>query len=637
MPAKILVVEDEAIVAMNLRHSLERMGYEVPAVVASGEDAVKAALTTHVDLVLMDIHLRGEMDGIEAASQIRESVDVPVVYLTAYSDQDTLMRSKTSRPFGYIVKPYEERELHAAVEVALHAAGVERDRKLATEALRGRDRLLQDVVDNVGTIVYVTDQEGRYRLVNKGFENVFGVARADAKGKSAVEVVPAAIAKEWFEADLEAIRRGEVMRSEATVPADGDHGARRYICSRVPLRDEDGKVSGVCATLSDITDVRASSEALRDAEARYRLVAENSSEVVALSTPDGVVRFATPTTARLLGYQPEEIVGRPGFDWIVPEDLDAILASTPDLDASSKTAVITFRARAKDGRTVWVESIVRRIVDPMTGAGNVVLSVTRDVSERMQAREEMEHLKRAIERQVMDRAATLAEGGPDVEAFARSVAHDLRGPLRRLRELATMLEEDEGEHLSSIGREQVARIHREALQLSEMVDGMLVLSRVAAEPMLRQPVDITATAQAVVQGLREMDPHRKVEVQIEPGLHASGHPILLRVLLENLLGNAWKYTSARTEARIEFGAKDIEGERVFYIRDNGVGFPASQADRLFTPFQRLDTARGFAGTGIGLTTAQRVVMRHGGRIWGEGEVGVGATFFFTLPSHAARA
>ena len=218
----------------------------------------------------------------------------------------------------------------------------------------------------------------------------------------------------------------------------------------------------------------------------------------------------------------------------------------------------------------------------------------------------------------------------DNEAFSYTVSHDLRAPLRVVTGFATILKEDSAHQLDRVGRDHLERVLGAAARMDRMIDALLALAKLSSQPLERHNVDLSRLAEFIVDDLRREQPARAVEVRIEPNLSAQGDPALLRVLLENLLGNAWKYSAKCEQAHLEFGSAHLDGRRVFVVRDNGAGFDMRVADRLFGAFQRLHSASDFDGSGVGLASARRIVRRHGGDIWAEAEVGRGARFYFTL-------
>jgi signal transduction histidine kinase len=241
--------------------------------------------------------------------------------------------------------------------------------------------------------------------------------------------------------------------------------------------------------------------------------------------------------------------------------------------------------------------------------------------------EEVHGLNRTLQHNVSELRAL----NDELAAFAYSVSHDLRAPLRSIDGFSQILLEDKGEALGDDGRQHLERVRAAATRMGALIDDMLLLSRLTRDEMSPRSVDLTALARAVVDDLREREPQRTVEFESNGTLPARGDERLLRIALTNLLANAWKFTRGRDPAHVRFGLETRAGEPVFFVKDDGVGFDMRYSQKLFGAFQRLHNTRDFEGTGIGLATVQRIVHRHGGRVWAESEVGKGATFYFTLP------
>ena len=247
----------------------------------------------------------------------------------------------------------------------------------------------------------------------------------------------------------------------------------------------------------------------------------------------------------------------------------------------------------------------------------------------------LQDLRLSLERrngELEQRTAQLEQANQELDAFSYSVSHDLRAPLRAVDGFSQALVEDCQDALGEEGRSHLSRIRLGVQRMAQLIDDLLNLSRLSRAELKAEPADLSSLFAQVAAPLAVADPARRVELSIQPGMRAQADPRLLRVVLENLLGNAWKFTSRRDQARIEAGeTAGPNGERAVYVRDNGAGFNMAYADKLFQPFQRLHRADEFQGTGIGLATVQRIIHRHGGRVWAEAEPGRGATFFFTLP------
>jgi light-regulated signal transduction histidine kinase (bacteriophytochrome) len=219
----------------------------------------------------------------------------------------------------------------------------------------------------------------------------------------------------------------------------------------------------------------------------------------------------------------------------------------------------------------------------------------------------------------------------DHESFIYTVSHDLRAPIRVVEGFARILKEDYGRFLDRIGNDHTDRILAAAARMNSMIDSLLALSRLQSQPLKRQPVDLSQLTRYVLEDLRSNEPEREAEIHIEPGLVIQGDPTLMRIAIENLVGNAWKYSSQSAQTRIELRRETLAGVPTFVIADAGAGFDMRFADRLFGVFQRLHSAKDFQGTGVGLASVRRIIRRHGGEIWAESEVGKGARFYFTLP------
>lgn len=257
-----------------------------------------------------------------------------------------------------------------------------------------------------------------------------------------------------------------------------------------------------------------------------------------------------------------------------------------------------------------------------------------DVTDRKQVANRLLQFNAELEQRVAERTTELASTNRELEAFSYSVSHDLRAPLRSIDGFSRIVQEDYAARLDDEGRDHLARIRAAAQRMGQLIDALLDLSRVSRAELRRERVDLSTMARDVVAELREREPDRVVEVIVTDGLTAEGDPRLLRVVLQNLIGNAWKFTSKRTDARIEFGATDQDAHTAWFVRDNGAGFEAAYAAKLFGAFQRLHGSDEFPGTGIGLATVMRIVRRHGGHVWAEGVVDHGATFWFALSTPA---
>jgi signal transduction histidine kinase len=278
------------------------------------------------------------------------------------------------------------------------------------------------------------------------------------------------------------------------------------------------------------------------------------------------------------------------------------------------------------GETVYAEN-----GEPLRSLGTV-----QDVTELKQAEDRLHDYQEHLEELVDQRTRQVTATNQELEAFSYSVSHDLRAPLRAIDGFSQALLEDYAPKLDPTGRDYLQRVRTATQNMGRLIDELIALARATRAELRHETVDLSALGAAIAAELARADPQRQVAVEIEPDLVAEGDAPLLRLLLENLLDNAWKFTGKTPQARIQLGAAPgADGQRAFFVRDNGAGFDMAYADKLFSAFQRLHGPADFPGAGIGLATVQRIVRRHGGRIWAEAQPGRGATFHFTLPASPA--
>ncbi len=387
----------------------------------------------------------------------------------------------------------------------------------------------------------------------------------------------------------------------------------------------------LCAAVLALARIRARvegraermSDSWRRSEQRFLSAMEYSAIGKALLDKGGRIIDANPALAQLLGTTRKALIGSL-FGQHFADD-ESIRTMERNVMAGSAFRT-TRRLRRSDGE-VRHASLTFASVPGETGDELASLVQVEDVTERLRAEAQVQSLNRTLEARVALRTRELRHANRELEAFANSVSHDLRAPLRAIEGFGRLLSERYGEVIDENGRDYLARIRGATARMGGLIDALLQLSRVSRGELQREPVDLSRMAQDIASELRAADPGREVSFAIAPGLLAAGDPGLLRTLLHNLLDNAWKFTRDRDGARIEVGAQE-EG---FYVRDNGLGFPQAQADSLFRPFQRLNAGPEFAGHGIGLASVKRIAERHGGQVRAEGAEDRGATFWFSVP------
>lgn len=405
-------------------------------------------------------------------------------------------------------------------------------------------------------------------------------------------------------------------------------------------------------------------DSLQESEERFRCTFEQAAVGIAHVGMDGRFTRVNHRFCEILGYTDGEMDGMTFMDITFPEDLERYQTCREHLLEGAGSCATDNRYHRKDGSMVWVTQTGSLIHDH-AGRPKYFIAVIEDISARKEAEDEIRRLNAELEERVIERTAQLETANEslrreivqriqaqdeicwlnddlerqkralevanrELEAFSYSVSHDLQAPLRHISGFGQVLVEDYGDLLDDEGRLLLQRMQGATGRMGQLIDALLNLSRLSRGQLKQERVDIGMLAREIIGEFRQAEPERQVEITVGIGLKTIGDGSLLRIALENLLGNAWKYTGKRKQARIDVGAAIEEERTVFFVRDNGAGFDMAYAERLFGPFQRLHRQEEFEGTGVGLATVQRIIHRHGGRIWAESQLGKGAVFYFTL-------
>ena len=381
------------------------------------------------------------------------------------------------------------------------------------------------------------------------------------------------------------------------------------------------------ALQAEIEERRRAEDALREASSYTRGLIEASLDPLVTISPDGKIMDVNHSTELVTGFSREKLIGSDFSEYFTESEK----ARKGYQEVFSKEFVKDYplAIRHTSGKitdVMYNAAVYRNESGEVLG----VFAAARDITGLKRAEEEIRRLNSDLERRVMERTAQLEAANKELEAFSYSVSHDLRAPLRSIDGFSQALLEDYTEKLDMQGKDYLARVRAASQRMSQLIDDMLILSRVTRREMKSERVDLSALSNSIAAELKKTQPERQVEFIIAPGLVVNGDGELLRAMLENLFGNAWKFTSKHAGGKIEFGVSENEGKPEYFVRDNGVGFNMAYADKLFKAFQRLHGSNEFPGTGIGLATVKRIIQRHGGEIWAKGEVGKGATFYFNF-------
>lgn len=487
--------------------------------------------------------------------------------------------------------------------------GIDRDiteRKQAERLLWESEQKYKNLVENMNEGLSVIDEQNIITFVNSKFCQMLGYRLDEVVGKHVYNFFDSKNL-EILKQELANRPKGISSQFEMSWTAKSGRQVPTFM-SGAPFFDAEGIYRGAYATVLNFTERKKMELDLRQSEERYRTLVDLALVGIAIHQNERYV-FANKELANMLGYTQEEIIDLPIAETIHPDERDRVVARAQRREAGGNEP-ITYEVQLlkKDGSTVY--ALISNAVMDYKDQPAVLMSVVNITDTKV--RKELE------------------QANKELAAFSYSVSHDLRAPLRSIDGFSQALLEDYEDNLDAQGKDYLYRVRAATQRMGQLIDDLLALSRVTRAEMRYTQVDLSAMAKTIAGQIKEMDPERAVEFFIAEEVTAQGDASLLRVVLENLLNNAWKFTAKHTHAKIEFGVIQQDGQSVYFVRDDGAGFDMTYVDKLFKPFQRLHESTEFEGTGIGLATVQRIIHRHGGRVWTEGSVERGAIFYFTL-------
>ena len=517
----------------------------------------------------------------------------------------------------------------ALMAMAFSAVVTERKRAEETHAR------LAAIVESSHDAIISKRLDGIVTSWNKGAERIFGYAAEEITGKPVAALIPTDRQNEG-PAIIERLKRGERIEHYETVRRRKDGKDIDVSLTISPIKDFKGRIIGVSKIARDITERKRAEAALRESETRFRVMADTAPVLIWMSGLDGLWTFFNKPWLEFTGRALDQELGNGWAEDVHHEDRQRCLEIYRSAFEARKEFKMEYRLRRTDGEYRWILNIGGpRYEGDGTFAGYIGSCI--DITEDRRVADEIRRLNVELEQRVFERTAQVEAANKELESFSYSVSHDLRAPLRSMDGFSLALLEDCADKLDAKGKDYLRRVRDATQRMARLIDDLLNLARVTREGMRQERVDLSALARSISADLKKTQPNRKVTFAIADGVVVNGDTHLLRVALENLLGNAWKFTSKRPRTKIEFGVARQNGTSAYFVRDDGAGFDMTYAGKLFGAFQRLHSNQEFEGTGIGLATVKRVIRRHGGHVWAESAMGKGATFYFTLkPSEGKR-
>ncbi len=459
---------------------------------------------------------------------------------------------------------------------------------------------------------------------NDGAERIFGYTAEEAKGKSWKLISYGDTYEQQRKNHMYLLRGGTIQGLEVLLKHKNGYPIDVEV-SAFPLADETGKVYALTGICRDISPRKLHERERQIIQSRLDAIMDNTPAVVFLKDRDGRYLTVNRRFEALLNVAPGSMLGKTDFDFFPPEVAERFKSRDEVVLSTGTSMQFEDVFDQPDGTYYYLTHLFAPsdTSDTSYGVGGVVM----DIRELKAAEERISSLNHTLTLQT----EALESTNKELESFSYTVSHDLRAPLRAITGFSQVIQEDYANQLDEKGQDFFKRIKKAADDMGILIDDILSLSRVTRREMQVMPVNLSELAEEVITELRKTEPSRYVDVIIAPSLQVTGDRHLLRLVLQNLLHNAWKYSGKRERAEIVFDATRKSDETIFFVRDNGAGFDMQYINKLFGAFQRLHHASEFEGTGIGLATVQRIIRRHGGKVWAEATVDKGAVFYFTLP------
>jgi PAS domain S-box-containing protein len=524
----------------------------------------------------------------------------------------------------------KQRAEQANVELQVEVA----ERKRAEEALKEQYSTLRGIIDSVNALIFSVDRQYRYTSFNLGHATIMkALYGAEIKqGYNLLDYMTVAEDRAIAKHNLDRALAGEQIVEEAY--SGEELRSRRYFqVSHSPIKTEEEEIIGVVVLSQDVTEHKQVEEALYEGQRVFRALVEDSQDIIARYDRDCRRTYVNPVYLQAAQIPQQELLGTSPIQRSPLSETSAIVLQNllrRVLDSGVAEAADLIWPKA-DNIDYWYNVYAYPELD-REGQVMSVMTISRDITARKQIEEKIRKLNEELEQRVIDRTVQLEAANKELEAFSYSVSHDLRAPLRRITGFIEVLQDENEMALDEQSRHYLGAINESAKEMGRLISDLLSFSRMSRNELCQSQVNLNELIKDVLREYKTEMEGRDIQWQISALPLVTGDRAMLRVVLVNLISNALKFTRTRTTSRIEIGCdKEDDTEVIIFVRDNGVGFDMTYADKLFGVFQRLHRANEFEGTGIGLANVRRIISRHGGKTWAKSEIDKGATFYFTLP------
>jgi PAS domain S-box-containing protein len=650
--AKLMIVEDEAIIAMEIESQLQSLGYEVTSVIDTGEKAIEKAEEDKPDIILMDIRIKGEMDGIEAAEVIRNKFGIPVIFSTAFADEDRLNRAKLTQPFGYLLKPIQERDLKVTLEMALYVAKVDVERKNTETELKKSEEKYRHLVESTIDWVWSIDSKAVHTYTNKAVKTLLGYNIDEILGNSAFPLMHPDDEITIQEMVQKSIKHKSGWTGIAIRWLHKNGSVRYFESSAQPILDDKGELFGFNGIDRDITGRKQADKELKQSEDKLNRMFKFADYMVCIADlKKGYFTKVSPSFTSHLGWSEKEMLSIPILDFIHPDDVEKTAAIIKE-QMEKEVDVIQFenRYKTKKGNFRWFEWAA----NPVPEEG-VTYAAAYDITERKQAEEALKNIHTKLEKKVEERTVDYKKAKEEAEfankaksEFLSNMSHEIRTPMHQILSF------------SQFGVSKINKVKTEKLlhyfskigvvgkQLMSLLDAILDLSKLESGKMdyemsskdLKQIIgNVSKEFYSLIseKGVMLEIAEKNIPAEITCDEHKIGQ------VIRNLLSNAIKFTLKGKKITLSIehselptGQQQTDNDTIpavcVSIKDEGVGVPADELESIFNKFiQSSKTKTGAGGTGLGLAISKEIIKAHNGKIWAENNPEGGSTFSFMLP------